>query len=69
MVLKSNLSVETIALLNFNEIVVYVTSIIKEVSGYPELKINCIMDNKSFMEALFSKNIEDKRLCLDVAMI
>ena len=58
------------ALQNCTEVAVYIARITKEVSGYLELKINSIMDNKSFIKALYSsKNTEDTRLCWDVAVI
>ena len=40
---------------------IYVASLIKEVLGYTELKINCITDNEGFIEVLYSsKNVENK---------
>lgn len=52
---SSTLSAKTIALLNCAEVDVYIASIIKEVATCPDLKINCIINNKNLIETLYSK--------------
>lgn len=58
------------AFANCAKAAIYIAGIIKVVSSCPEIKINCIIDNKSHMAVLYSsKNVEDKMLELDVVMI
>ena len=69
-VVKSTLSAETLALLDCAEAAVYVNFILCEVSGCQALKINCLVDNKSLVDALQTSNaIEDKRLKIDMSVL
>lgn len=61
------MSAETMAFANCAKAAIYIASIIKAVSSCPEIKINCIIDNKSHIVVLYSsKNVEDKMLEFDV---
>lgn len=66
-VVKSTLSAETMA---GAECAVYLSRIMQEISGCGRLKIKCLGDNKSLVEALHScKTIDDKRLRIDIAVL
>jgi hypothetical protein len=69
-VVKSTLAAETLALLDCAEAAVYLASILSEVMGKPKMKIQCYVDNKSLVDALYSsKMVDDRRLRLDVAVL
>ena len=69
-VVKSTLSAETLALLDGAESAVYLSKILREISGCGDLKIRCFVDNKSLVDALYScRNIEDRRLRIDMAVL
>lgn len=69
-VVKSTLSAETLALLEGAESAVYLSKILREISGCGDLKINCFVDNKSLVDALYScRSIEDRRLRIDMAVL
>ena len=66
---KLTLSAKTLALLDCAEAAVYIF-ILCEVFGCRALKINCLVGNKSLVDALQSFNsIEDKRLRIDMAVL
>ena len=50
-VVKSTLSAETLALLDGAESAVYLSKILREISGCGDLKIRCFVDNKSLVDA------------------
>lgn len=69
-VVKSTLSAEALALLEGAEAAVYIDRIFQELTHCPKLKINCIVDNKSLVDSLYSsKNVEDRRLRIDIAVL
>ena len=69
-VVKSTLSAETMALLDCAEAAVYIGYIFSEVSGCHPLQVNCFVDNKSLVDALYSTHqIEDRRLRIDMAVL
>ena len=68
-VVKSTLSAETLALLDCAEASVYLARILLEITGY-NLKVNCVIDNKSLFDALHSSHcLEDRRLRIDIAVL
>ena len=69
-VVKSTVSAETLALLDCAEAAVYVNFILCEVSGCRALKINCLLDNKSLVDApQTSYSIEGKSLEIYIAVL
>ena len=69
-VVKSTLAAETMALLEGAEAAVYIGNILKEILQCKPLKISCITDNKSLVDAVHStKRVDDKRLRLDIAVL
>ena len=69
-VVKSTLAAETMALLEGAEAAVYLGQILKETLKCKAMKIRCITDNKSLVDAVQStKRVDDKRLRLDIAVL
>ena len=69
-VVKSTLAAETLALLDCAETAVYISHIMRELNTGCSLPVHCYIDNKSLLDVLDSKrNVEDKRLRIDVAVI
>ena len=69
-VVKSTLAAETLALVEGAEVSFYIASIIKEVTKIKDVPIHCFVDNKSLVDALSSsKQVEDRRLRVDVAVL
>ena len=69
-VVKSTLAAETLALVDCAEAAVYIKEIFREICLIEHVPINCYVDNKSLIDALNSKkNVEDKRLRIDLAII
>ena len=68
-VVKSTLAAETLALIDCAETAVYIQQIIKELSNCA-IPIDCFTDNKSLLDSVQSKkNVDDKRLRIDIAVI
>ena len=68
-VVKSTLSAETLALLDCAEACVYLARILLEITGC-NLKVNCVIDNKSLFDTLHSSHcLADRRLRIDVAVL
>ena len=68
-VVKSTLAAETLALLDSAEAAVNIAATIKEITK-SSIEIHCKVDNKSLVEAIYSsKNVEDRRLKIDIAVI
>ena len=69
-VVKSTLAAETLALIDCAETAVYISHIMKELCNCVTIPVHCYIDNKSLVDVLESKkNVEDKRLRIDVAVI
>ena len=68
-VVKSTLAAETLALVECAETAAYISLILQELTAI-KLKIVCKVDNKSLVDAIYSsKNVEDRRLRVDIAVI
>ena len=68
-VVKSTLSAEALALLDCAESAVFLSGIIREITG-TSLDIYCVTDCKSLHDALQSSNtLEDRRLRIDLAVL
>ena len=68
-VVKSTLAAETLALLDCAEAAVYIAKMLNEIVKC-EIKVNCIVDNKSLCDALYSSHVlEDRRLRIDLAVL
>ena len=69
-VVRSTLAAETLALSDAAETAIYVRQIISELVSGIHLPIICYTDNKSLIDVLDSKkNVEDKRLRIDLALL
>ena len=69
-VVKSTIAAETMALLEGAEASIYISGILKQLVSQSGIKIKCMTDNKSLYDALSSsKQVEDKRLRIDIAVI
>ena len=69
-VVKSTLAAETMALLEGAEASVYIKNIMTQLLGQNNIKIQCMTDNYSLYMALqSSKQVEDKRLRIDIAVL
>ena len=68
-VVKSTLSAEALALLDCAETAIYISRMLLELTKM-NIKIRCVIDNKSLFDALYSsKSIEDRRLRIDIAVL
>ena len=69
-VVNSTLAAETLALVEGAGATVNMEGIIKELTGLPDIKIHCYIDNKSLVESLSSsKQVKDRRLRLDTTIL
>ena len=69
-VVKSTIAAETMALLEGAEASIYISGILSQLLGKNEIKIRCMTDNKSLHDALLSsKQVDDKRLRIDISVI
>ena len=69
-VVRSTLASETLALVEALDSAYYIATIIKELSGISDLKIECFVDNQSLVENVHStKNVSEKRLRIDIAAL
>ena len=69
-VVKSTLAAETMALLEGAEASIYILGILKQLLSKNTIKMQCMTDNKSLYEALLSsKQVEDKRLRIDISVL
>ena len=69
-VVKSTLAAETLALIDGAETAVYIGKLIHELSDEANIPIICYTDNKSLVDVLDStKNVDDRRLRIDVALL
>ena len=68
-VVKSTLAAETLALIDAAEAGVYIKEVVKELINVP-MPIICLTDNKSLVDVIDSKkNVDDKRLRIDIAVL
>lgn len=69
-VVKSTLAAETLALLDCAEEACHIANMISDILGTPKLKVSCEVDNKSLVEALYSKKqVDGKRLRVEIAIL
>ena len=58
------------ALLEGAETSVYISHILSDLLGTPQLDIHCFVDNKSLVDSLYSSHqVEEKRLRIDLAVL
>ncbi|CAL4173934.1 unnamed protein product [Meganyctiphanes norvegica] len=58
------------ALIEGAEAAVYMAGIIKQLTAVKDVKIRCLVDNKSLHESLLSsKQVENRRLRLDISVL
>ena len=68
-VVKSTLAAETLALIDAAEAGVYIKEVVKELINV-SMPIICLTDNKSLVDVIDSKkNVDDKRLRIDIAVL
>ena len=69
-VVKSTLSAETLALLDCTEATVFLVNVMSRILFSKPIKIDCYVDNKSLVDALYSsRNVDDRRLRIDIAVL
>ena len=69
-VVRSTLAAETLSLVECANAAIFIRRIICEVSNCKELRIICLTDNKSLVDSIkSSKNVDDKRLRIDIAIL
>ena len=67
--MQSTLAAETLALLDCSEAAINIAFTIKEITGQ-DIPVSCFVDNKSLVDSVYSsKNVESKRLRIDIAVI
>ena len=66
----SSLAAETLALVEAAGASVNMAGILQELTGFPDVKIHCYIDNKSLVDSLSSyKQVKDRRLRLDTTIL
>ena len=69
-VVKSTLVAETLSLVDGASTAVYLSRILREMSGCGNIPVKCFVDNRSLVEALSSyKLVDDKRLRIDISVL
>ena len=68
-VVKSTLAAETLSLVECAENGVYLSLILKELTG-TKVDVKCFVDNKSLVDSIHSsKSVDDRRLRVDIAVL